>query len=233
MSRVVLFDLDDTLLDSTSCAARCWDECSAQFAATAGVDHARLAAAIHQARSWFWSDPDRHRRERTDMVSAWSKIAERALHELGCDTAIGHAIGADYAARRSAGEKLFSDALPTLTALIASGFRLGLVTNGDAAIQRSKIARHALAPYFASVVIEGEFGRGKPDAEVYGHVLAQLGVAPSGVWMVGDNLEWDVTGAQRAGLRGAFLDRTRSRIAPDPRPDRILHGLDELLDLVR
>jgi putative hydrolase of the HAD superfamily len=230
--RVVLFDLDDTLLDSGSCAQRCWSDCSAQFAATAGVEHERLLASIDESRRWFWSDPERHRRERTDMVRAWSQIAERALRSLECEVALARAIGVDYAARRRDAEVLFPDALPLLTALVSNGFRLGLVTNGDAAIQRGKIARHALAPYFEAIVIEGEFGRGKPDAEVYAHALAQLGTAPTGVWMVGDNLEWDVTGAQRAGLLGAWIDRARSGTTPDPRPDHILHDLTGLPDLV-
>lgn len=230
--RIVLFDLDDTLLDSSAGVARCWSESCAQFAVTACVDHERLLTAINESRDWFWSDPVRHRRERTDMVGAWSKIAERALRGLNCDVTLARAMGVDFAARRRDAEALFPDALPMLTALVANGFRLGLVTNGDGPIQRSKIARHALAPYFEAIVIEGEFGRGKPDAEVYAHILAQLGAAPAGTWMVGDNLEWDVAGAQRAGMRGAWIDRARSGREPDPRPDHILHDLTGLLALV-
>ena len=89
---------------------------------------------------------------------------------------------------------------------------LALVTNGDAREQRGKIERHALAPFFDAILIEGEMGVGKPEAVVYRRALDALGVsAGPNVWMVGDHLEWDVAGSQRAGLQGAWIDRPRRR----------------------
>jgi putative hydrolase of the HAD superfamily len=51
--------------------------------------------------------------------------------------------------------------------------------------------------------------------------------------MVGDHLVWDVDGAQRVGLRAAWIDRPRVGLPADQavQPERIIHGLDELLDL--
>ena len=37
--------------------------------------------------------------------------------------------------------------------------------------QRDKIERHRLAGFFDVIVIEGEFGAGKPDEVVYRHAL--------------------------------------------------------------
>ena len=50
--------------------------------------------------------------------------------------------------------------------------KLGLITNGDAQGQRAKIDRFNLAALLESVVVEGEFGVGKPDARVFQHSLA-------------------------------------------------------------
>jgi putative hydrolase of the HAD superfamily len=49
--------------------------------------------------------------------------------------------------------------------------------------------------------------------------------------MAGDNLEFDIMGAQRLGLRGAWLDRPGLGVPADSavRPDRIVRSLDELL----
>ena len=55
---------------------------------------------------------------------------------------------------------------------------LGLVTNGDATQQRDKIERHGLARFFDAIVIEGEFGAGKPDEIVYRHALGELALGP-------------------------------------------------------
>jgi FMN phosphatase YigB (HAD superfamily) len=51
--------------------------------------------------------------------------------------------------------------------------------------------------------------------------------------MVGDHLVWDVDGAQRVGLRAAWIDRPRAGLPADQpvQPERIIHALDELLDL--
>lgn len=53
---------------------------------------------------------------------------------------------------------------------------------------------------FDYILIEGEFGAGKPDKSVFIHVLEKLDVAPQESWMIGDNLEHDMSGAQRVGI---------------------------------
>jgi putative hydrolase of the HAD superfamily len=208
VARAVLFDLDDTLLDYSSGADECWTAACCAAAGRAAVDAAQLCDAVAVARRDFWSDPVRHRPERVAMQAAWGKIAALALHALGRpDAAIAAAIADDFAARRRAGWCLFEDAMPCLEGLRARGVRLGMVTNGDAAMQREKLARFALAPWFECILIEGAFGAGEPDPSVYRHVLDALGVGPGEAMMVGDNLEWDVVAPARLGVRGVWLDR--------------------------
>lgn len=228
--RAVLFDLDDTLIDYSSRVAACWDAACARAAAD-GRDAAAVAAAVHEVRAWFWSDPARHARERVDMLGAWTKIVALALARAGgASDVLARAVATDFAARRTAATVRFADAVPCLERLRGRGVALGCVTNGDAGMQRDKLARHALAPYFDVIVIEGELGRGKPDAAVYRHALGALGVAAGEAIMVGDNLEWDVAGAQAAGLAGVWLDRARGGLpAGSPvRPTRVLASLDAL-----
>jgi putative hydrolase of the HAD superfamily len=97
-------------------------------------------------------------------------------------------------------------------------------------MQRDKIARFDLERLFDVIVIEGEFGVGKPDARVYRHALSALGTPPEAAWMVGDNLEWDVTAPMRLGLRAVWIDRNGDGLPPGHgvRPDRIIRSLAEL-----
>ena len=224
--RALLLDLDDTLLDYSGGVEQCWQAACA--AAAVGVEQASLIAALAETRRWFWSDPTRHRQERVDMPRAWTRIATHALQRCGGDVRLGPAIAEVFAARRRAVMTLFPDALDFLGALRTSGLPLALVTNGDAREQRFKIERYDLARFFDAIVIEGELGRGKPDAAAYTTALAALG-APAGpeVGMVGDHLEFDVAGPQRLGLRGIWLDRAGQGLPADSavRPDRIVHGL--------
>lgn len=228
--KAVLLDLDDTLLDYSSGAEQCWTQaCGARASA---LDQPRLLAELARSRRWFWSDPERHRRERTDMRRAWTTIVARALEGCGAaDPRVAAEVAEDFAERRRAVMTLFPEAREFLSALRARGLPLALVTNGDAREQRDKIERHALAPFFDAILIEGEMGVGKPEAIIYRRALDALGVPPGpDVWMVGDHLEWDVAGSQRVGLRAAWIDRPGAGLPPDAaiRPDLILRALGEL-----
>ena len=229
--RALLVDLDDTLLDYSGGADGCWEQACLACSGPPGVDPRRLVAAIAVSRRWFWDDPERHRRERVNMPRAWQRIVEHALESLGVPAdGLAEAVARDFAARRREAMRLFPDALGCLERLRQRGVSLALVTNGDAGQQRDKIERHRLARFFDAIVIESEFGAGKPDESVYRHALTALDAAPADAWMVGDHLEFDVAGSQRVGLRAAWIDRPGAGLPPGAavRPDRILRALGEL-----
>jgi putative hydrolase of the HAD superfamily len=80
------------------------------------------------------------------------------------------------------------------------------------------------------VIVEGEFGAGKPDPAVYAHALDSLGATPDQAWMVGDNLEWEVAVPKQLGLYTVWVDFAQQGLPPDAlaQPDRIIHNLAEL-----
>lgn len=229
--RAVLFDLDDTLLDYSGGTEECWSAAAAAVGGPAGVELPRLVQALAEARAWFWSDPERHRRERTDMLGAWRKIAVDALARVGApDAARAGDFAEDFAARRRAAWCLFPESLDVLGALRARRIRLALVTNGDVRHQRDKVERHGLAGFFDVILIEGELGVGKPEPVVYRRALDALGARPGDATMVGDHLEWDVAAPQRLGLQGVWIDReARGLPAGAASPDRIIRDLRELI----
>jgi putative hydrolase of the HAD superfamily len=228
--KALLVDLDDTLLDYSGGVDACWEAACASGAPD--VDRARLLAALLDARQWFWSDPERHRRERVDMLGAWTKIAARALEVCGGgDVRTAAAIAEIYAERRRQAWRLFPEATAFLAGLRERGIPLALVTNGDARQQRDKIVRHDLARWFDAILIEGEMGHGKPDAVVYREALRLLGVGPADAWMVGDHIEFDVGAPQRLGLRGVWVDRAGVGVPAgvDVRPHRVIADLSAML----
>jgi putative hydrolase of the HAD superfamily len=228
--KALLLDLDDTLLDYSGGVEAHW-EAAVRAHAPAALEAAKLVTAVAETRRWFWDDPARHRRERVNMLGAWQHIVEFALARLGVEAAgVASSIARDFAARRRAAMRLFPDTLESLERFRRRGVPLGLVTNGDAVQQRDKIERHGLAPFFDAIVIEGEFGAGKPDAVVYREALAQLGAAPDAAWMVGDHLEFDVEAPQSLGLKGVWVDRGgRGLPAGSPvRPHQIVRSLRDL-----
>jgi putative hydrolase of the HAD superfamily len=230
--KTLLVDLDDTLLDYTGGTDDCWRGAAVALAAPAGVETEALVAAIRKTRRWFWDDAERHRRERADMLGAWRKITAQALASLGTpNERLADAIAEDFATRRWRRMRLFPGVAEALAALRDRGVRLGLLTNGDTGHQRRKIEEHDLARFFDLILIEGEFGVGKPHESVYRHALSALASRPDEAWMVGDNLEWDVAAPQRLGLRGVWVDIDGGGLpaAAPVRPHRIIRAFPELL----
>ncbi len=233
LPKAALIDLDDTILDDSSVTEACWHEvCAAVSPRLAGISTGELLQAITRQRDWFWSDPGRHRDGRLDMRAATRSIVERAFGDLGLeDLELAAQIAGAYRDMREERACLIPGAVDTLERLQSQGVRLGMVTNGSGAAQRAKIQRFGLERYFSYILIEGEYGLGKPHPEVYETVLRNLGAEPASAWCVGDNLEWDVGAPQKLGLHGVWVDARRAGLpAGSPvRPDRIIASLAELL----
>lgn len=169
------------------------------------------------------------------MREAWGRIATDALACLGVDDpALGVWIGDRHFELRDAAIRPLPGAIEALEQLRYAGATLGLITNGGSAGQRAKIERFALAAHFDYIGIEGEVGVGKPDRTAYESALTSLCVSAGDCWMVGDNLEWDVAGAQAVGIRGIWLD-SNGRGVPSQstiKPDRVIASISELVPTV-
>jgi len=91
-----------------------------------------------------------------------------------------------------------------------------------------------VAPFVAA--LEHATGRralvfGKPSAAFFEGAAARLGVATGEIAMVGDDIEVDVGGAQRAGLRGVLVRTGKFRttdLGGSVRPDAVLESVREV-----
>src|SRR5215470_1599871 len=229
----ILLDLDDTIIDYGSSAETAWRAvCNAAAEEVDGLDGATLFATVDEVRTWYWSDPERHRVGRADLRAASCGIVEQAFTSLGYDLPrLAQTMAETYRDYRAAAIALLPGAIATLERIRQHGIRLGMVTNGTGPDQRAKIERFDLARHFDHILIEGEFGCGKPDQRVYLAAMQALQSCPERTWFVGDNLEWDVAAPQRLGLYTVWLDRGRAGLPAEARvrPQRIIRSLAELL----
>jgi putative hydrolase of the HAD superfamily len=156
-----------------------------------------------------------------------------ALGKLGMDDSdLACEIAKAYSVQREAAVQPFPGAIETLHTLRDRDVSLALITNGEAHKQRAKVVRFGLDRFFETVLIEGELGYGKPEERVYQRALEDLGLGPSEVWAVGDHLEWEVAAPQALGVYGIWNDFRRQGL-PDGSmvvPDRIIHGISELVE---
>lgn len=100
------------------------------------------------------------------------------------------------------------DVEPGLRRLRAAGIRTATLTNGSAAAAEALLERAGIADLVERYLDVSEVGRWKPAPEPYRHACRTLNVVEGDAALIAVH-PWDVHGASRAGLRGAWLDRHR------------------------
>ncbi len=232
--KAIFFDLDDTILDFMSPAGPAWEESSRRFASEyEGIDAATVLASIHRVAGAWWADPERHRMGRLDLRTTRIRNAADALAELAIpDDGLSTRLAESFANLRTEGLRLFPGARQALEHFHSNNVAMALLTNGDGPGQRYKIDRFDLADFFDCILIEGEFGVGKPDERVFRHALTQLECTPEQTWMVGDNLQWEIEPCRRLGLHTVWVDFLAAGLPQDVdiKPHRIVNNINELIE---
>ena len=233
LPKAVIFDLDDTLVNTTAARKQAWADVVPVFSARLrGNSPENVLRVIVDTGTSIWNTT-----KPTDESSVRREIVRRSFETMGIrDVVLEQEIVSAFSKRRQQVISLFPRSLSTLTALRHGGIRLALLTNSTAGIdaQRDKIERFALEEHFEHIQIEGEFGVGKPNPAAFHNVLNVLALSSDDVWMVGDHLELDVAAAQDLGICGVWHDYIGASL-PDGytvRPDHIITGIPEILTLL-
>lgn len=197
--RAVLFDLDDTLMDQRSAAARAVVAWGAELSIpSSGLpERWRRISSRHFARC--------QRRE----ISFQEQRRERVRELLGrdLDAADADRLFAGYLRRYEAGWSLFPDAIPALDRARAARCAVGILTNGDRDQQMQKVARFSIGEHVDQVVCSSDLVAGKPDARAFHAAASMVGAATDETLMVGDHIDNDVRGAIAAGMPAVLVDR--------------------------
>ncbi|MBV8188470.1 MAG: HAD family hydrolase [Alphaproteobacteria bacterium] len=237
LPRAILFDLDDTLIRAYAQPEDAWRRLLHVFACHLDAHDngaiERIRIAIMDEARVFWSERAAAAKWRLDIAGARRLSVRRGLARLGvADEVLADRIADAFTEMRRAEYRLYPDAHATVDALRRAGVKLALVTNGAAETQREKIVRFELTHRFEHIQIEGEFGMGKPELDVYRHALERLGVAAGDAWMVGDNYEWEVVAPQQLGMCGIWYDPFDAGVPAhaSQQPTRIIKRLAELVE---
>ncbi len=101
---------------------------------------------------------------------------------------------------------LYSD-VDDLLVQLGKKYKLGIVTNGVAGLQRKKWHGCGLETWFDAVTISGELGIGKPKPDIFEWIANELKIPLETCVMVGDNADRDVQGGINAGIKTVWVDR--------------------------
>ncbi|MFL5821376.1 MAG: haloacid dehalogenase type II [Solirubrobacteraceae bacterium] len=202
--RWTLFDLNGTLLDPGGIA----DPLGG------GADERRLVdAAFHEALLLTMADTlsGAPYRPLPDYLRA---TLERGLRAAGRDTK-----DLDAAMERASAMDPFSTAAGALDRLEDAGLAVGLLTNSAAASAEQSLEAAGLRDRFQAVIATDAVEVFKPHPRVYGYAVERLEARPEEICLVAAH-GWDVMGAMRAGLRGAWVAHSERWLVPTlPDPD--------------
>jgi len=221
-ARFALFDLDDTLVDSTV-PMRAW---ARSLCARYGLPG--------DSTEWIMKN--------WRICSTWQDFTGMAARHLGHADA-AEEWTADLLANYPLEFVLDPAAAERLEALRADGWKLGIVTNGGTTLQAAKIDQVGLGSYVDAICVSETEGVRKPDRAIFENAARKLGVelGPHG-WMIGDTLGADIAGGLAAGLRTVWLPGEQATVGSahdsadlidgDPQPHFVRNSIVDALDLL-
>ena len=257
--KTVIFDLDDTLLWDKKSIATAFELTCKHATETIGVDWAKLEEVVREsARNLYSSyptytytqliginpfeglwgtfdDPTDEFQELKKAVPGYRADAwTQGLAKLGVDNrALGEKLGEYFVEARKKSPFVYEESFEVLDAL-KGNYQLVLLTNGSPSLQQLKLTiTPEIGPYFDHIIISGDFGRGKPDASIFKHVMEIASVSADEAIMVGDNLNTDILGSSRVGMRSAWINREDKPKVEGVTPTYEITSLRELLPLLK
>ena len=220
--RAVVFDLDHTLFDRHATLRAVAPRLRERFSVNPALSDDALA------RMWIYAD-DRFVYDGWRYILAYltenGAFTEPPRYEDYCSFIFENF--AKTAVR-------YDFALPMLEGLKKDGYKLGLITNGQRALQYKKLELTGLRYVFDEIIVSGEVGVEKPDREIFDLMREKLGFAPREMVYVGDNPLNDVDGgAAAAGWRTVWVRSTRVSDYGKYKPDEVVNDVSELPVLLK
>ena len=115
-------------------------------------------------------------------------------------------------------------------------YHVGIITNGahdeHTDSQLSKVRHLGLSERIQSLTISGEVGVRKPNIGIFEVACGRAGVLPEEAMLVGDTIQNDIVGANRAGMTSVFINRTSDVLVleiEDEQPDYSVSNLYDVL----
>lgn len=217
--RVVLLDLDGTLVDSVPDLARAANDMLGSLG--------RETVTQAQVRQW--------------VGDGISKLVERILSlpadggapDPAVQTRAEHLFREAYAKHLSEYSRIYPGVKNTLDTLRARGLSLACVTNKDTALARRLLEQLGLLDYLDMTVGGDQVGRYKPDPALLRYAMQAFHVTPAQTLMVGDSIA-DVGAARAAGVPivAVTYGYNRGGDIAEEKPDRVIDSFEQLTDLL-
>ncbi|MBM3498979.1 MAG: HAD-IA family hydrolase [Armatimonadetes bacterium] len=205
-SRVILWDFDGTLCRADGLWRSALMVALDEQLAGHGVTSDELRP--HFRDGFPWHRPDVAHPELSDPEAWWAEVGglfARAGKAVGLseDVAVPLARRARQVVIDPSSYELFDDVRPALTALRGRGWRHLILSNHVPELA-DIVCGLGIADLFEAVLTSALIDYEKPHPEAFRLALEKAG-QPEVVWMVGDNVQADIAGAEAAGVPAILI----------------------------
>jgi 2-haloalkanoic acid dehalogenase type II len=107
--------------------------------------------------------------------------------------------------------QLYPETMQVLEQLKSRGIKIAIVSNTPKLSVDGVLEKFGFDKLFDAVCFSYEIGFLKTDPELFDAALQKLGVDKDDAVMVGDSLETDIAGAEKAGVTPVLIDRKGTR----------------------
>lgn len=195
--KAIIFDTDNTLYPYEPSHHAAMAAVRQKAEDQIGIKPDKFDEAFQQARA-----ETKDRLKRTSASHSRLLYLQRMLEILGLGTQILLTLDLEQTYWRTflGRAHLFPGVKELLADLKSEGIGTAIITDLTAQIQFRKIVYFGLESFFDYLVTSEEAGSDKPDEAPYKLAFAKLGIAPSDIWMVGDDAKADILGAHQQGM---------------------------------
>jgi putative hydrolase of the HAD superfamily len=121
----------------------------------------------------------------------------------------------------------------TLTQLLPK-YHLAVVSDAQSPFAVPELNTLGLLGYFDPVIVSGDFGFRKPDPRLFEKALTAMKMGPTEVVFVGNDMDTDIYGAQKLGMKTVFFKSNQGAQKKEGvKPDYIIYNFPELLNAIR
>lgn len=227
MIKVILWDIDGTLLSFKMAERAAIRACFAQFGLGELTDE--MLAEYSAINASYW--------KRLELGELTKQQVLRGRFEeffaaYGLDTGCVDKFNAAYQVRL--GETVvFNDNADTLVRELRGQVKQYAVTNGTLVAQRGKLKNSGLDQLLDDVFISDVIGVEKPGKGFFDAVFAAIGrYEPDEVLIVGDSLTSDIQGGNNAGILCGWYDPAGQEVPEGLRVDYHIRDLNEVRHII-
>uniref|UniRef100_UPI0037E88850 N-acylneuraminate-9-phosphatase n=1 Tax=Semicossyphus pulcher TaxID=241346 RepID=UPI0037E88850 len=232
--KALLFDLDNTLIDTSRAGAEALQMTSEMLKDLIALDDtvSSICDKFKQKLSQEIFDPSAGRPIHEVRVGHWEESIQEAVGICPIPSLAAQCYDVWRLSRLQA--LRMSPQICDLLSQLRRRYKLLLLTNGESLTQREKVDVVGCRKFFDAIVIGGDHAEQKPCVSIFTLCFNLLQVEAQDCIMVGDSLDTDIQGGFNAGVRATVWISSAGGSVPDGsvKPDYTISTVLDLPDIL-